>query len=188
MKKIFAATLALVLAFLGAGAKALEFECPKVLLEQKDAATIVRAYLLPELQEDRFATLIFAGELNISNGDPYVRNFGERGIFGKLVTGETARQQFALYEKARDEVSRLLFGPWIRKGMTEFSFSASYAATRALDLWTGKMEKSKVKWDYIIRIRHATEYYGKIRYAFLGLQQVAEGADTITFRATIVAK
>ena len=113
-------------------------------------------------------SIIFSAELNISNGNPYTRNFGERGMFGKLVTGETATKNIDEYIGDADrifaEAKRLIFGPWQNGGKTELSFY-KVSGGKQLDLDTGKWVKSKG--GDAIRLRHTSEYMGKIRYAYI---------------------
>ena len=113
-------------------------------------------------------SVVFSAELNISNGNPYTRNFGERGMFGKLVTGETATKNIDEYIDDADrifaEAKRLIFGPWQNGGKTELSFY-KVSGGKQLDLDTGKWVKSKG--GDAIRLRHTSEYMGKIRYAYI---------------------
>ena len=51
-------------------------------------------------------SIVFSAELNVSNGNPYTRDFGERGMFGKLVTGETVARNIDEYI---DDVDRIFF-------------------------------------------------------------------------------
>ena len=116
---------------------------------------------------DGAAAVIFASELNISNGSPYTRDFGERGMFGKLVTGETVARNIADYLDTVDvifgEAKRLLVGPWNDGGYTEFSI-CELNGGKQLDLDTGKWVRSKG--GAVIKIIHHTEYRGKTRNAF----------------------
>ena len=113
-------------------------------------------------------SLVFSSELNISNGNPYTRDFGERGMFGKLVTGETVVKNIDEYIDDADgifaEAKRLIFGPWQNGGKTELSFYKAIGG-KQLDLNTGKWVKSKG--GDAIRLRHTSEYMGKIRYAYI---------------------
>ena len=91
-------------------------------------------------------SIIFSAELNISNGNPYTRDFGERGMFGKLVTGEAVSKNIDEYIDDADsifaEAKRLMFGPWENGGKTELSFY-KVSGGKQLDLDTGKWVKSK---------------------------------------------
>ena len=113
-------------------------------------------------------SVIFSAELNLSNGNPYTRDFGERGMFGKLVTGETVAKNIDEYIDDADrifaEAKRLIFGPWQNGGKTELSFY-KVSGGKQLDLDTGKWVKSKG--GDAIRLRHTSEYMGKIRYAYI---------------------
>ena len=113
-------------------------------------------------------SIIFSAELNLSNGNPYTRDFGERGMFGKLVTGETVARNIDEYIDDADrifaEAKRLIFGPWENGGKTELSFY-KVSGGKQLDLDTGKWVKSKG--GDAIRLRHTSEYMGKIRYAYI---------------------
>ena len=113
-------------------------------------------------------SIVFASELNISNGNPYTRDFGERGMFGKLVHSFHAVQDMDAYiehaEAIYAEALRLLLGPWKNGGNTELSFYKVNGG-KQLDLDTGKWVKSKG--GDAIRLRHTSEYMGKIRYAYI---------------------
>ena len=113
-------------------------------------------------------SLVFSSELNISNGNPYTRDFGERGMFGKLVTGETVVKNIDEYIDDADsifaEAKRLMIGSWQNGGKTELSFY-KVSGGKQLDLDTGKWVKSKG--GDAIRLRHTSEYMGKIRYAYI---------------------
>ena len=113
-------------------------------------------------------SIVFSAELNISNGNPYTRDFGERGMFGKLVTGETVVKNIDEYMgdayRIFAEAKRLMFGPWKNGGKTELSFY-KVSGGKQLDLDTGKWVKSKG--GDAIRLRHTSEYMGKIRYAYI---------------------
>lgn len=119
-----------------------------------------------ELNSKQF--VIFSAELNLSNGNPYTRDFGERGMFGKLVTGESVAKNIDEYIDDAgtifEEAKRLMFGPWQNGGKTELSFY-KVSGGKQLDLDTGKWVKSKG--GDAIRLRHTSEYMGKIRYAYI---------------------
>ena len=123
---------------------------------------------LIDIKYDGKQAVIFSAELNLSNGNPYTRDFGERGMFGKLVTGETVAKNIDEYIDDADrifaEAKRLIFGPWENGGKTELSFYKAVGG-KQLDLDTGKWVKSKG--GDAIRLRHTTEYMGKIRYAYI---------------------
>lgn len=121
-----------------------------------------------DINYDGKQAVIFSAELNLSNGNPYTRVFGERGMFGKLVTGETVEKNIDEYIDDADsifaEAKRLIFGPWENGGKTELSFYTAKGG-KQLDLDTGKWVKSKG--GDAIRLRHTSEYMGKIRYAYI---------------------
>ena len=89
-------------------------------------------------------------------------------MFGKLVTGETVAKNIDEYIGDADsifsEAKRLIFGPWENDGNTELSFY-KVSGGKQLDLDTGKWVKSKG--GDAIRLRHTSEYMGKIRYAYI---------------------
>ena len=113
-------------------------------------------------------SIVFSAELNLSNGNPYTRDFGERGMFGKLVIGEQVVRNIDEFIDDADsifaEAKRLMVGPWENGGKTELSFYKAVGG-KQLDLDTGKWVKSKG--GDAIRLRHTTEYMGKIRYAYI---------------------
>lgn len=113
-------------------------------------------------------SIIFSAELNLSNGNPYTRDFGERGMFGKLVIGEQVARNIDEFIDDADtifaEAKRLMIGPWKNGGNTELSFYKAKGG-KQLDLDTGKWIKSKG--GDAIRLRHTSEYMGKIRYAYI---------------------
>ena len=124
--------------------------------------------IIDEIRLNPLNSIVFSAELNISNGNPYTRDFGERGMYGKLVTGETVAKNINEYIGDADsifaEAKRLMFGPWENGGKTELSFYKAVGG-KQLDLDTGKWVKSKG--GDAIRLRHTTEYMGKIRYAYI---------------------
>jgi hypothetical protein len=93
-----------------------------------DAGLIIQEYLYPFLESNEVAAILFASELNISNGCPFIRNlndggWGERAMFGKLIASGTVmnciknnkqinpnmnNEMLANYVRA--ETYRLLFG------------------------------------------------------------------------------
>lgn len=127
---------------------------------------IIDYELLPYLQDNPQALMLFAAELNISNGDPYARDYGERGMFGCLESAESIFRRYDEFdaEKVFDEVKRLLFGPFTNNGYTEFSY-AEVGKGIILNYETGKWEKTEG--GVAIRIKHVTEYYNKVRYRYL---------------------
>ena len=126
---------------------------------------IIDYELLPLLQEDQRALYLFASELNISNGDPYTRDYGERGMFGRLESAESVCKRTDLNsEDIYTEVVRLLLGPFYRDGSTVFSFKR-VGRGKVLDYDTGKWVSTDG--GLAIRIKHITEYCGKTRIRFL---------------------
>jgi hypothetical protein len=126
------------------------------------------ASTLIDINYDSKQSVIFSAELNLSNGNPYTRDFGERGMFGKLVTGERVANNIDEYIDDADsifaEAKRLMVGPWQNGGKTELSFY-KVSGGKQLDLDTGKWVRSKG--GDAIRLRHTSEYMGKIRYAYI---------------------
>ena len=124
--------------------------------------------IVENISLDGLQSVIFSAELNLSNGDPYTRDFGERGMFGKLVIGEQVAKNIDEYiddvDRIFAEAKRLIFGPWQNGGKTELSFYKAVGG-KQLDLDTGKWVKSKG--GDAIRLRHTSEYMGKIRYAYI---------------------
>lgn len=128
----------------------------------------VQQYLMPQLKENNKALMLFAAELNISNGDPAKRNFGERYMFGKLVSADTvvqAEEELQLNGvDIASEVERLLLGPWHNNGSSKL-IMVNVGEGKALNLETGKWEKTSG--DVAIRVEHTTEYYNKGRVAYI---------------------
>lgn len=139
-----------------------------VLITLHGVADASQIEIIDEIRLNASDSIVFSAELNISNGNPYTRDFGERGMFGKLVTGETVAKNIDEYigdaDRIFDEAKRLMFGPWQNGGKTELSFYNAVGG-KQLDLDTGKWVKSKG--GDAIRLRHTTEYMGKIRYAYI---------------------
>ena len=139
-----------------------------ILITLHAVANASQIEIIDEIRLTAPKSIIFSAELNISNGNPYTRDFGERGMFGKLVTGETVAKNVNEYIDDADrifaEAKRLIFGPWQNGGKTELSFYAAKGG-KQLDLDTGKWVKSKG--GDAIRLRHTSEYMGKIRYAYI---------------------
>ena len=121
-----------------------------------------------DINYDGKQAVIFSAELNLSNGNPYTRDFGERGMFGRLVIGEQVARNIDEFIDDADsifaEAKRLMVGPWKNGGKTELSFYKAVGG-KQLDLDTGKWVKSQG--GDAIRLRHTTEYMGKIRYAYI---------------------
>ena len=139
-----------------------------ILITLHAVANASQIEIIDEIRLNPLNSIVFSAELNISNGNPYTRDFGERGMFGKLVTGETVAKNINEYIGDADsifaEAKRLIVGPWQNGGKTELSFYKAVGG-KQLDLDTGKWVKSKG--GDAIRLRHTTEYMGKIRYAYI---------------------
>lgn len=124
--------------------------------------------LIPYLENNAGKAIVFASELNLSNGDPYSRAYGERYMFGRLESGErvTAQMDVWLPEAKRitAEVKRLLLGPWKNNGRSECE-PVRVGPGYALDLSSGTWRKTDG--GMAIRIRHITEYYNRTRFAFI---------------------
>ena len=139
-----------------------------ILITLHAVANASQIEIIDEIRLNPLNSIVFSAELNISNGNPYTRDFGERGMFGKLVTGETVAKNINEYIGDADrifaEAKRLMFGPWENGGKTELSFYKAVGG-KQLDLDTGKWVKSKG--GDAIRLRHTSEYMGKIRYAYI---------------------
>ena len=119
-------------------------------ISNNSAGEIIEQYFYPMLNEDDGISLLFASELNISNGCPHefgrsllTKGWGERAMFGRLITAGTVEKYMEtsirpdmgnseLAELARAETYRLLFGKpyndllpntnWLRNGNTTFKF------------------------------------------------------------------
>ena len=139
-----------------------------VLITLRGVADASQIEMIDDIRLNPLNSIVFSAELNISNGNPYTRDFGERGMFGKLVTGETVAKNIDEYIGDEDsiftEAKRLIFGPWQNGGKTELSFH-KVVGGKQLDLDTGKWVKSKG--GDAIRLRHTSEYMGKVRYAYI---------------------
>lgn len=140
---------------------------------------IVDYELLPLLQDNPDSLMLFAAELNISNGDPYSRDYGERGMFGRLESAESIRYRTDEFdaEKIYAEVYRLLFGPWKNDGSTEFLLKP-VGKGKVLSYETGKW--SDTKGGMAIRIKHVTEYYNSVRYRYLLLSDNGDAPQIYT--------
>ena len=138
-------------------------------LEENDPEALVRRYLIPYLERDPKMAMMFAAELNISNGAPDSRNFGERGMFNMLVDAGYVLDNYQELEPRAEEIfgeaKRLLLGPWKNGGSTVFNFS-NRDNTKQLNYLTGKWEKNDNRLP-IIRVEHYTEYTNKKRVAYI---------------------
>lgn len=126
--------------------------------------------IVRKLDGNTLRLLLFAAELNISNGPPDTRDSGERGMFGRLVNAEYVAAHYSDFEPGEEsillEAHRLLFGPWQNDGKTTFSF-VTKQDVRILDYETG--EWAKAKEVVCIRIAHTTEMSGMERVAYVAL-------------------
>lgn len=147
-------------------------------VDENDPESIVRNYLLPYLEKNPKIALLFAAELNISNGAPDTRDFGERGMYGKLVDATYVLDHYEELEpqagKILEEVKRLLLGPWENKGSTSFNFSHR-SNVRELCYETGKWVT--VDEAPIIRIEHYTEYTHQKRVAYVACEYTTPQDD-----------
>ena len=167
-------------------------------VSENNAGTIIRDYLFPYLETNDTAALLFAAELNISNGNPHIRDineggWGERAMFGRLLTAGTVMKYLSarinlrmsnayLADIVRTETYRLLFGPWKREGATQFTFGYKVKGS-VLDYTTGTFIKN-TRPIYAIRITHTTEYSSATRYAYLECDwkhNTANGNYMVTF-------
>ena len=135
----------------------------------------IGSLLYTKLDESLEAAIYFASELNISNGEPYIRTgdggFGERHMFGKLLSVYTADAWIGTatdedINRAIEEVHRLLTGKLKAPGETGYLLEkVSYG--RVLDLDLGDWVRFKQSNSSAIKVIHKTEYYGRTRYAHL---------------------
>jgi len=194
VKRIISVLLALIM-FGSTALAACDVQIPasamRTAIANNDAGAIIRDYLFPMLDEDDSIALLFASELNISNGSPHIRSltdggWGERAMFGRLVTSGTVEKYIdgnirddmsnaALADLVRAETYRLLFGKryndtlkndgWLKNGATTFAFKYRIKCS-VLDYSTGQFVRQK-RPTYVILINHTTEYSGAKRYAYI---------------------
>ena len=135
----------------------------------------VETKLYPKIEESLEAAVYFASELNISNGDPALRTgeggFGERYMFGRLLSIHTADIWLGTatdddLSRMIEETKRLLTGSLRPPGENGY-FSTQVQKGRILDLDAGVWVRSYQNSTDAIKIVHKTEYYGKIRHAYL---------------------
>lgn len=120
---------------------------------------------IKNLNHEGREALIFSAELNIDNGNPYTRDKGERGMFGKLVFGTDDLTPYL--DKADEifaEAKRLILGPLTGYGKTELNICTVGKGVE-LDLQTGEWVKSKG--GDAIRVIHNTEYMGGLRRRYI---------------------
>lgn len=137
-------------------------------LEANDPEWLIRNYLIPYLEENPQAALLFAAEMNLSNGSPKSRDFGERGMFTKLVDARYVMDHYDELEPMKDDIlaeaERLLVGPWKNGGRTTFSFT-SRSNMRELCYETGQWTEGVT--TPIILVVHYTEYTNKKKVLYL---------------------
>lgn len=140
---------------------------------QRTFRSEIHRKLYPILDQSIEAAIFFASELNISNGDPKSRAFGERYMFGRLMNSETAYEWLGTatdddVDRVIFETKRLLTGELKSPGRTEYTAKFVTGGYR-LDLETGAWEKMTPATDrfYVIKVVHNTEYYGVVRHAYL---------------------
>jgi hypothetical protein len=124
------------------------------------------ADVIRDMHHEGREALIFSAELDIDNGNPYTRDKGERGMFGKLVfaTDKDIPEYLDRADEIFAEAVRLLIGPLEGYGTTELEFCEVGRGIK-LDLETGKWVKSKG--GEAIRVLHTTEYMGGNRRAYI---------------------
>ena len=78
------------------------------------------------------------------------------------------------------EVHRLLLGPWIGPGSTEFARTtlkfSPYRALTAEGEWVSLNKKDIV---LLLKITHATDRYGNIRHAYLAFESLGVNEDVL---------
>ena len=123
------------------------------------------AEIIEGLQFEGMQALYFAAELNIDNGNPYIRDHGERGMFGELVFAtDDLTEYLDQSQEIFAEAKRLLIGPLYGYGCTSLELCKVGRGIQ-LDLETGEWIKSKG--GQAIRIIHQTEYMGGNRRAYI---------------------
>jgi len=128
--------------------------------------------VIETMQLEGVQAIVFAAELNISNGNPYTRDYGERGMFGKLVFGDKVAQSGEYLDKSEAifaEAKRLLLGPWINNGRSDLTFCKVGKGIQ-LNLDTGEWIKSNG--GNAIRVCHVVEYMGGNRRAYILIPQM----------------
>ena len=182
MKRIFVFLLALTFMFVPIFQQSLSiFLTPdewQSFIEYDDWAGLFDEYIFPELFSDDQALVLFSAELNISNGER--EKWGERYMFGKLESQESVRdrwQEYSDYEldAMALEVHRLLLGPWIGPGSTEFARATlKFSPYRAL-ISDGRWQKiTPTENSALIKIIHKTDRYGSTRNAWLLIVETGE--------------
>ena len=142
-------------------------------INQQTFRSEIHRKLYPILDQSIEAAIFFASELNLSNGDPKSRAFGERYMFGRLMNSETAYEWLGTatdddVDRVIFETKRLLTGELKSPGRTEYTAKFVTGGYR-LDLETGMWERVKPSSTrlYVIEAVHNTEYYGVVRHAYL---------------------
>lgn len=130
----------------------------------------IEEHFLPNLALNDLELITFAQELNISNG--FREQWGERYMFGKLVTANSARETYQKFVDNIDaiefEIKRLLLGPWIGPGLTEYREIRPEVATYKV-LINGEWVNMKSEGMTIILVMHTTDKYGGNRRARLAI-------------------
>ena len=123
------------------------------------------ADVIRDMNHEGQRALVFSSELNIDNGNPYLRDKGERWMFGKLVFGTDDLSEY-LDESERifEEAKRLIIGPLTGHGTSILNYCEVGKGVQ-LDLESGEWVKSKG--GEAIRILHTTEYMGGNRRAYI---------------------
>ena len=123
------------------------------------------ANFIQNLTHEGREALIFSAELNIDNGNPYTRDKGERGMFGKLVFGtDDLTEYLDKSDEIFAEAKRLIIGPLTGYGKSELSFCTVGKGVE-LDLKTGEWVRSKG--GPAVRVVHNTEYMGGLRRRYI---------------------
>lgn len=140
------------------------------------ADDVINIYFIEYLYRNPEHAMVFAAELNISNGNPKARDFGERYMFGKLITYQYVyenMEELLLVDEERiiDETVRLLVGGWYNNGDTIFSFK-KLKNRKVFDF--DKREWVKKKEIDAIKVKHITEYTNKKRTSYIAYSQCGD--------------
>lgn len=141
------------------------------IVEYEDWPGFIDEYFLSELFINDYDMLMFAQELNISNGER--EKWGERYMFGRLESARSMDRRWM--ELSADdiyyislELQRLLIGPWLEPGHTEYKIIQ--AGSRKYNALIGnKWERISNEDLTILMITHYTDRYGSMRRAYLGI-------------------
>lgn len=137
---------------------------------------VINIHFIEYLYNTPEHAMVFAAELNISNGNPKTRDFGERYMFGKLITYQYVyenMEELLLVDEERiiDETVRLLVGGWYNNGNTVFSFK-KLKDRKVFDF--SKREWVKRKEIDAIKVEHTTEYSNKKRISYIAYRQCGD--------------